>query len=209
MKIKGLFLGVILTCCGLLMICLPKFCVTLIAIIISSAIFINGFYNLFFTYKKCENPYYKKSILIKGVVGLIIGILGLIFPFFLVKTVSAIWKIVNYVVAVVLIFFSVLGFYTNTKVKDNTKEERNAAIKENVLFLLIATILILIASAPNTLFRIIGTVSLITGLIICVIEILKNKKSKELIDSDSDEKKAVEDESDTEEEAETEDKNEE
>ena len=133
----------------------------------------------------------------------------MIFPFFLVKTVSAIWKIVNYVVAVVLIFFSVLGFYTNTKVKDNTKEERNAAIKENVLFLLIATILILIASAPNTLFRIIGTVSLITGLIICVIEILKNKKSKELIDSDSDEKKAVEDESDTEEEAETEDKNEE
>lgn len=191
MKIKGLFLGIILTICGFLMLFLPKFCVTLIAIFISAAIFINGFYNLFFTYKNCDNPYYKKSLLIKGSIGLVIGLLGLIAPVFFVKTFSAIWSLVNYIAAFVLIFFSALGFYTNTKVKDSGKDEKQASIKESVIFLLIATILILLAAAPNTIFRIVGTVSLVTGLFLCLIEVLKNKKGNTSIVKAEDKKDAV------------------
>ena len=80
MKIKNIFLGAILAVIGILMITIPDFCTKVIVILVGAATVVNGIYTLKNNYSLSEDPVYKKTLKIKCISSIVIG-LSSYFPY--------------------------------------------------------------------------------------------------------------------------------
>lgn len=179
MKKKNLILGSILALVGLLMTVMPAACIKAVVILVGLAAVVLGGYNLLFVYKKIQIPEFKKSILIKGITSIVVGLIAVICPFVLLKTAVSIWKIFSYILSAYLILFAAYGFYTSTIFDENFKDEKKKLIKENLTCILIAALLIIIPieSVGKSFVRIVGIAGLFIGLFLILLEIVISKRT--------------------------------
>lgn len=174
MKLKNFFLGGILFVIGLLMVITPSTCIKIVVILVGAATAVNGVYNFVKYYRISDDPVYKRTILIKCLTSLIVGIVAVFCPLFLMKTVSTIWTIITYVLAIYFVMFAATGFFSSSVLKSLPEQDRKRITNESFIYLLIAILLftIPIGTIISTLFRIAGVCGLIFGLVVIVREIL-------------------------------------
>lgn len=179
MKTKNVILGLCLAVVGLLMAAMPSACIKAVVVIVGLVAICNGGYNLFVDYKKTTIPQLKTSILVKSIASIVIGLVAVICPFALLKTAASIWNIVSYILAVYLILFSFYGFFTASKMRDSSPEERKRIIKESLISLLIAVLLFVIPieNVGRTFVRIIGIAGLAIGVVLIIIEVVVSKRT--------------------------------
>lgn len=179
MKTKNLILGGILTVVGLLMALMPGTCVKAVVVVVGLAAVASGIYNLFFLLKKTEVAELKKSMMIKGLASIGIGLIAVICPFALLKTGEVIWTVFSYILSGYLVLFSVYGFYTGSKIKNVIPEERKRITKESFISLLIAVLLIIvpIKEVGKALIRIVGIAGCAIGALLIIVEIAVAKRT--------------------------------
>lgn len=185
MKLKNLFLGLFFIVIGIIMISTPETCIKVIVFFTGIATIINGIYNLKNFLDLSDNPVYKKTLKIKSISSIIIGVLAVLFPLALMKSVEAIWTIVTFVLAVYFVFFAVAGFFSSS-VDDNMDPESKKRITyESFIYFLIAILLFItpIGSIVKTLLIICGVVGLVVGAAIITKEIIYMKKQNKEITS--------------------------
>lgn len=173
MKIKNIVLGGILAVIGLLMIIKPEACINAVVVLVGLTAVVIGGYNLFYTYKKCTLPQAKKMILIKSIVSLVIGLIAVISPFALVKTVASIWKIISIVLGVYLILFATAGIYSGIKYKSESPEDFKKNLTEGIICVLIAILLFIIPieAVGLTIVKALGVIGIIVGAVLILVEV--------------------------------------
>ena len=88
MKTKNIILGAILAIIGIIMIAIPDACIKAVVVLVGLAAVALSIYNLLVIYKQSEDPVLKKTLLVKSICTFVIGLVSVICPFALVKTVA-------------------------------------------------------------------------------------------------------------------------
>lgn len=173
MKTKNIVLGGILAVIGLLMIINPAACINAVVVLVGLTTVVIGGYNLFYTYKNCVIPQAKKMILIKSIVSIVIGLIAVISPFALVKTVASIWKIISFVLGVYLILFAAAGIYSGIKYKSENPEDFKKNLTEGIICVLIAILLFIIpvGAVGLTIVKALGIIGIIFGAVLILVEV--------------------------------------
>ncbi len=182
MKIKNYFLGGMLAVIGLLMVIIPETCIKTVVILVGAATAVNGVYTFLKFYKNSEDKLYKRTVLVKFLTSLIVGIIAVFFPLLLMNTVKTIWTIITYVLAIFFVLYAVSGFFSSSLIKDLSAEDKKRITQESFIYLLIAIVLFIIpaGSIMQTLFRIVGVLGLIFGFVIIIREIIVSKNQTEV-----------------------------
>ena len=188
MKTKNVILGVILAVLGIVMIAIPDTCIKAVVVIVGAAAVAFSVYNLLVVYKQSEDAAFKKTLLIKSIVTFVVGLVSVICPFVLVKTVEAIFKIISIVLAVYLILYAGVSVYSSAKLKSGYPDESKKLIFEALIFVAISVLLILmpINQFGPAFVRIVGLGGLIVGLVMVAVEIVVNKRTGDSEASDAD-----------------------
>lgn len=179
MKKWNLWNGSLLAVLGLLVVIFPAFWFKVVVILLGIGAIVYGIYNLKITKSLYDGAYYNKTIMIRGIVSIIIGVIAILFPLAFGATM---WTVMVWVLIVYLIISSALGFYAAALLK-NTGINRKKYVLENVGLLCLAIVLILISPTGlgRAIIRIAGAVTLAVGVGIIVYGIISNKKEKEEI----------------------------
>ena len=188
MKTKNVILGVILAVLGIVMIAIPDTCIKAVVVIVGLAAVAFSAYNLLVIYKKSEDAAFKKTLLIKSIITFVVGLISVICPFILVKTVAAIWKIISIVLAVYLILYAGVSVYSSAKLRSSFPEESKKLIFEALIFVAIAILLIIIPIEQfgRAFVRIVGLGGLIVGIVMVAVEFVVSKRTGGSETSDAD-----------------------
>ena len=179
MKTKNVILGAILAVLGIVMIAIPETCIKAVVVIVGAAAVAFSVYNLLVIYKQSEDAAFKKTLLIKSIITFVVGLISVICPFVLVKTIETIWKIVSIVLAVYMILYAGVSVYSSAKLRSSYPEESKKLIFEALIFVAIAILLIIIPieSFGKAFVRIVGLGGLIIGLVMVAVEIVVSKRT--------------------------------
>lgn len=191
MNIKNLLLGILIFVIGLLLIIVPKECVKIIVLIVGAYAVFNGVTNLLGLRKKELNDKFKKTVIIKSLVSILIGLSAIVFPFLLVRTIGFIWKIVSYVLAACLIAFGITGFVSASMLSESDDGLKSHISRESIICFLVAILMIIIPidNVIHTLFLILGIIAIVCGVALTGFEIFKivaeKKAGKEVVEVDA------------------------
>ena len=176
MKRWYLFSGILAALLGLLIIIFPAFWIKLVVVIIGLAAIVYGVYCLRFTKVISEDISYRRTILIKGIVSIIAGLMAVLFP---LAIGGAAWTAMIWLLIIYLFASAAFGFYAAALLKDSGLE-RKPYIIENLLLLAIAVLLILISprTLGNAIIRLIGIIVLVAGLILIIFDVISSKSEK-------------------------------
>ena len=192
MKTKNVILGAILAILGIIMIAIPDTCIKAAVVLVGAAAVAFSVYNLLVVYKQSQDAAFKKTLLIKSIVTFVIGLISVICPFVLVKTVEAIWKIISIILAVYMILYAGVSVYSAAKLRSSFPEESKKLIMEALIFVAIGILLIIIPIEQfgRAFVRIVGLGGLIIGLVMVAVEIVVSKRTgaEEASDADITEK---------------------
>ena len=118
MKTKNIILGAILAIIGIIMIAIPDACIKAVVVLVGLAAVAFSVYNLLVVYKNTEDSAFKKTLLIKSICTFVIGLISIVCPFALVKTVATIWKIISDTFSFTNFDFDILRFQKRTLCKN-------------------------------------------------------------------------------------------
>lgn len=179
MKVKNIFLGIILAVMGILMITIPETCINVIVILVGAATLVNGIYSLKKYYNLSDEPVYKKTLLAKCISSIIIGILAVFFPLALMNTFTAIWTVITFVLAVYLLLFAFTGFFSSLFIPGLSDDDKKRITYESFIYFIIAVLLFItpIGSIIKTLFIICGIVALVLGVVVIAKEVILQKRT--------------------------------
>lgn len=186
MKIKNLIIGIFLSLISLLVIIKPDIVLYVSVLCVGAYSVINGITNLIGLKKVTASENYKKAVIIKNLVSIGIGIIAVIMPFALIKTANVIWNVMAYILAVALVAFSVTGFISASMLDLEQAELKKHMTTESLICLLVAILLFIIpiSKVVHALLRIVGTITLIAGLGLTALEILKIVQAKKIEKND-------------------------
>ena len=188
MKTKNVILGAILAILGIIMIAIPDTCIKAAVVLVGAAAVAFSVYNLLVVYKQSQDAAFKKTLLIKSIITFVVGLISVICPFVLVKTVEAIWKIISIILAVYMILYAGVSVYSAAKLRNSFPEESKKLIMEALIFVAIAILLIIIPidQFGKAFVRIVGLGGLIIGLVMVAVEIVVNKRTGDTQTSEED-----------------------
>ena len=189
MKTKNIILGAVLALIGILMVAIPEACIKAVVVLVGAAAVAFSVYNLLVIYKQTEDAAFKKTILIKGIITFIVGLIAVICPIVLMKTMDVIWKIISIILSVYLILYGGVSVYSAAKLKPNFPQESRRLIFEALICVAIAVLMIIISldSIVRAFIQVVGIGGLLIGLIMIVVEIVVSKRTSESADTASEE----------------------
>lgn len=166
--------GILAAVLGLLIIIFPAFWINLVVTVLGIGAIAYGIYNLKFAKDLIEVEIYKKTIMIKSIVSIVIGAMAVLFP---IAIGNAAWTAMKIVLIIYLIGAAVVGFFSVSLMKD-TEIERKRYIFENLILLGVAVVLILLSpkALGEAIVRIVGIVAVVCGACLIVFEVLAKKK---------------------------------
>ncbi len=181
MKTKNIILGAVLALIGILMVAIPEACIRAVVVLVGAAAVAFSVYNLLVVYKQTEDAAFKKTILIKGIITFIVGLVAVICPIVLMKTIDVIWKIISIILSVYLILYGGVSVYSAAKLKPHFPQESRRLIFEALICVAIAVLMIIISidSFVRAFIQIVGIGGILIGLIMIVVEIVVNKRTSE------------------------------
>ena len=174
MKKWNMYYGIIMALVGLLVIIFPAFWVKVVVILLGLAAVAYGIYGLKYNKSIFENTMYERTILIKSIASIMIGVMAILFP---LAIGNAAWTAMIWVLIIYLILAAIMGFYAAALLKESGIERKRYFI-ENLSLLAVAVILILISpkALGTAILRIIGVAAMIAGAGIILFEIFSKKK---------------------------------
>lgn len=166
--------GILAAVLGLLIIIFPAFWINLVVTVLGIGAIAYGIYNLKFAKDLIEVEIYKKTVMIKSIVSIVIGAMAVLFP---IAIGNAAWTAMKIVLIIYLIGAAAVGFFSVSLMKD-TEIERKRYIFENLILLGVAVVLILLSpkALGEAIVRIVGIVAVVCGACLIVFEVLAKKK---------------------------------
>lgn len=168
MKISSrLILGALCAVIGLLALINPQASIQAMVIITGIASIISGVIMISRAKTLCPEPRFSRVIIIRSVIGIVIGLLAIIMPFAMFRTLQSVVRVFLYILAVFLFLSAVSEF----AVIIGTGATARPLMGEAVITLGIAILLFLMPwNFGVTLVRIAGALIFCASIIYCVVE---------------------------------------
>lgn len=162
--IKNFVFGILTAVIGLIVLIFPKRSIEVVVILLGICAIISGIYNLTKVYKISENPEFKRVVLIRSVVSIILGILAVALPFMFIKVIETIVKILLYVEAIYLILSAFAEIFMVEKLKSENTNVKNSQLEILGSILIAVLLFLLAANFAETVVRILGVVCMVAGI---------------------------------------------
>lgn len=162
--IKNFVFGILTAVIGLIVLIFPKRSIEVVVILLGICAIISGIYNLTKVYKISENPEFKRVVLIRSVVSIILGILAVALPFVFIKVIETIVKILLYVEAIYLILSAFAEIFMVEKLKSENTNVKNLQLEILGSILIAVLLFLLAANFAETVVRILGVVCMVAGI---------------------------------------------
>lgn len=160
MKKNSLFLGVILAVAGLFMLAWPEGCIKAVVILLGIEAFLNGMYQLLYTRKLFPDTTFQYSVLIRGMMSIVVGLLALFLP---LRFAAVMWSIMLYVLAFYLLVGSGLLLFSIGKLRDSSVDRRQFVIEALISIVIAAIMIVIPIKVGTSLIRIGGIVIILIG----------------------------------------------
>ena len=112
MKKSYLGIGLLSMIAGLLMLFSPEAWTKVVVILLGLAAIVNGCFNLFYVRRIFDDNYFQRSIIIRGLLSLVVGLVAVILPLALAAT---IWTAMIYVLVAYLLVSAALELYASLR----------------------------------------------------------------------------------------------
>ena len=183
MKRYYLYEGILAAIAGLVSIILLEFWIRCIVTVLGLSAIAYGVYNLKYEKALFADTTYERTILIRSIVSIVIGVMVTIFPLTLAK---AAWNAMRIILIIYLILSATAGFYAAALLK-NTDIDRKRYFIENLILVGLAVVLIFLSDNLGVvIMRLVGVIGMIGGIALAVYEIISQKKQVITTDSASD-----------------------
>lgn len=171
MKKSNFLVGVLITVVGLLLLIIPRQCMKAIVILLGIEAIANGIHSLVYTRKLAPDSSFQFTVICRGMLSLVIGLLAFFLPIRFVNIVDSIWTVVLYILACYLIVGAILELFAMGKIRD-TEIDRKQYIFEAIVSIVVAIILFLVPGEKlgNAVLRILGLVVALFGGVYLVYE---------------------------------------
>jgi len=167
MKKTYLGIAILTIIVGLLMLFAPEAWTKVIVILLGATAILNGIYNLYYVRTIISDANYRKVIIIRGILSIVIGILAIILPLAIAAT---IWNIMLYILGAYLLISAGLEIYATMKLKNNGIELK-PYYGEIIGSIILAIILFLIPITLGLiLIRICGAILILFGIGVIIWE---------------------------------------
>ncbi len=164
--------GVLSIVVGLLMLFAPDAWTKVVVIILGAAAIVNGIFNLFYVRKIISDSNYRKAVILRGVISVLVGLVAVILPLALAATV---WTVMLYILGAYLLVSSILEIYATVKLRSSGINAK-PYYGEIVISVIMAVILFIIpAQLGMALVRVLGVLLLLAGIAVLVWEV-RNRK---------------------------------
>lgn len=146
---------------GLLMLFSPEAWTKVVVILLGLAAIVNGFFNLFYVRQVFDDDYFRRSIVVRGLLSLVVGLVAVILPLVLAATV---WIAMVYLLAAYLLVSAALELYASLRLRASGVDTK-PYYGEIVGSIILAVILFIIpAQVGIVLVRICGALLVMSGL---------------------------------------------
>lgn len=162
--IKNFVFGILTAVIGLIVVIFPKRSIEVVVILLGICAIISGIYNLLKVYKISENPEFRKVVLVRSIISIVLGILAVVLPFAFIKVIETIVKVLLYVEAVYLILSAFAEIFMVEKLKSENANVRNLQLEILGSILIAVLLFLLAANFGETVVRILGVVCMIAGI---------------------------------------------
>ena len=164
MKKSNFLVGILITVVGLLLLIVPRQCAKAIVILLGVEAIANGIYNLMYTRKLVPDSAFQFTVICRGMLSLVIGLLAFFLPLKFMKTVESIWTVGLYVLAIYLIVGAALELFAMGKIRD-AEVDRKQYILEALISIVAALILFIVPAEKigNAILRIAGLIMSLAG----------------------------------------------
>lgn len=161
MRKSYLGIGILSLIAGLLMLFSPDAWIKVVVILLGLAAIVNGCFNLFYVRRIFDDDYFRRSIIVRGLLSLVVGLVAVILPLALA---SAIWTAMVYMLAAYLLVSAALELYASLRLRASGVDTK-PYYGEIVGSIILAIILFIIpAQVGIVLVRICGALLVLSGL---------------------------------------------
>ncbi len=161
MRKSYLGIGILSLIAGLLMLFSPEAWTKVVVILLGLAAIVNGFFNLFYVRRIFDDDYFRRSIIIRGILSLVVGLVAVILPLVLA---AAVWIAMVYMLAVYLLVSATLELYASLRLHASGVDTK-PYYGEIVGSVILAVVLFVIpAQVGIVLVRICGALLVLSGL---------------------------------------------
>lgn len=181
MQKMNLVTGFLMAVIGLLLLFIPAEVTRVIVIVLGAEAIVNGIVNLISTRNLIADESFRLSMLIRGVVSIVVGLLAVFLPIAFVQTML---DIVCYGYAIYLLFASVLELYVIAKLR-GTGLPRKQYAAEVLISIVVAIILFILPKdvLGTLVLRILGAIVLIIGALYIYVTLRNQKIDETIIES--------------------------
>lgn len=155
-----LFGGILMILLGLVMLISPARFIEVFWILIGIAVILEGFITLFSVLPEIESPEVRKTLKIRGILAVAVGLVSVFLPLFVAGTA---WAIMLYILGIEMLVSAGLEFLVIRDLKTLDLPVREYVI-EAVLLIVLALVLFLFPFQIGTLFvRLVGVLIILGG----------------------------------------------
>ncbi|HHU36965.1 MAG TPA: hypothetical protein GXZ47_07025 [Treponema sp.] len=156
-----LITGIIFAITGLIMLFAPQGFIGAVVISLGVASFANGLYTFIRFRKEVDDPVFRRTLTIRAILSIVIGLTAIILPIIFAGTV---WIITAYILAAHLIISAILELIAITRMK-NSGIETTGYLYEAIASIAIALILLIFPGKTGIfLVRIAGALVVLGGI---------------------------------------------
>lgn len=155
-----LFGGILMILLGLVMLISPARFIEVFWILIGIAVILEGFITLFSVLPEIESPEVRKTLKIRGILAVAVGLVSVFLPLFVA---GAAWAIMLYILGIEMLISAGLEFLVIRDMKAMDLPVREYVI-EAILLIALALVLFLFPFQIGTLFvRLVGVLIILGG----------------------------------------------
>ena len=175
MTAKGLFnkkhflYGIFSVIAGLIAIIWPKDAVEFLVILFGFAAITDGIVTLTKIKMFMDGSIIKKTVIIRALVSILIGLLAVTFPFIFRGAISTVIAIFTYILAIYALLAGAIEFYIALQLKNDTDDVKSLVIQAFIYLAVSLVLFLLGARLPQIIMRVVGIALVIFGIIIAIV----------------------------------------
>lgn len=161
MRRSYLGMGFLSLIAGLLMLFSPDAWIKVVVIVLGVAAIVNGLFNLLYVRRVFDDAYFRRSIVVRGLLSLVVGLLAVILPLALA---AAVWTAMVYMLAAYLLVSALLELFATIRLRSSGVDTR-PYYGEIVGSIILAVVLFVVPAQLGVLLvRIFGGLLVVSGI---------------------------------------------
>lgn len=161
MKKSNILIGILTAAVGILMLINPSWCGKVIVLLLGVAAIVNGIFNLVTVRKLIDDTSFQMTIMLRGIISIIIGLLAVSLPEAVGNTM---WTVMMYILGAYLLASACMESYAVAKLRSAGIDRRQYIME--IVITLIASVIMFVCPAANfwnVLCRIMGSLLLLAS----------------------------------------------